>query len=60
MFDDGDHVPIVIQEIVGVADFQVLRFGGPVVNKQVVRPSMSCPCRKTTSGHGAKTSESMP
>src|SRR5260370_2433537 len=37
MFNDGHDVPVVIQEIVGIAHFEIFCFGGPVVHQQIVR-----------------------
>ncbi len=56
MFDDGHHVPVVIQEIVGVADFQFLGFGGPVIHEQVVRAFHVVTLQENkSSGHSPKT-----
>src|SRR6266849_7313914 len=56
MFDDGNHMPVMIQQIIGVANFQVLGFGGPVIYKQVVRAFHVVTLQENKpSGDGAKT-----
>src|SRR5580698_5278615 len=37
MLDDGYHVPIMIQDLVSVADFDVFRLCRPVVDEQIIR-----------------------
>src|SRR5579864_3664800 len=37
MLDDGNHVPVMIQDFVRVADFDVFSLCRPVVNEQIIR-----------------------
>src|SRR5580704_13343770 len=56
VLDDGGHVPIVIQKIIGVADFEMFGFRGPVVYQKVVGVFHVMPLEKNKApGDGLKT-----